>query len=84
MTGAAPSMRAIEACRRAGLPVIGPLECTCGLRGRLVVRARSSGGLEILWPYLERCPIHGLRDLEQPSTANVDHQRRRARAATGA
>jgi RecB family endonuclease NucS len=50
--------RAVDACRRAGLPVIGPAQCTCSLRGRLVVRA-SAHRLEVLWPYDRPCPIHG-------------------------
>jgi hypothetical protein len=69
MTGTAPRRRAIEACRLAGLPVVDPHDCTCGMHGGLVVLARSSGGLEVLWPYDERCPIHEPRDDEQPPTA---------------
>jgi hypothetical protein len=84
LIGTAPRRRAIEACRRAGLPVIDPHDCTCGLRGRLVVLARSAGGLEVLWPYNERCPIHGPRGHEPPPTARLDRGRSRARTATGA
>jgi hypothetical protein len=39
--------RAIEACRRAGLPVVNPGDCTCRLAGRLVVLARAAG-LEVV------------------------------------
>ena len=35
--------RTIDACRRAGLPVVDERDCTCGLRGRLVVLARPDG-----------------------------------------
>jgi hypothetical protein len=54
--------RTIQACRRAGLPVVDDGDCTCGLRGRLVVMIARSGGLEVVWPYDRRCPIHGRRD----------------------
>ena len=59
MTGTAPKRRAIDACRRAGLPVVGPHDCTCALRGRLVVLACTSSGLEVLWPYDERARLKG-------------------------
>jgi hypothetical protein len=84
MIGTAPKRRAIEACWRAGLAVVDARDCTCGLRGRLVVVARSSGGLEILWPYAERCPIHRPRDHEQPPTARLNCGRSWAPAATSA
>jgi predicted RNA-binding protein with PUA domain len=48
---------AIQACRDAGLPVVEPDACTCGLRGQLVVLARPDG-LRVVWPYHQRCPIH--------------------------
>ena len=35
--------RAIRACRSAGLPVIEPGDCSCGLSGHLVVLARPDG-----------------------------------------
>jgi hypothetical protein len=63
MTGADQVKRAIHACRHAGLPVIDPADCACGLRGRLVVLIRPDG-LRVLWPYEQRCPIHGLPDSE--------------------
>ena len=31
MSGTEPVTRAIEACRAAGLPVVDPHDCTCGL-----------------------------------------------------
>jgi hypothetical protein len=65
MTGTGEPNRAIEACRAAGLPVIDETDCTCRLRGRLVVVARS-GGLQIVWPYDRRCPAHGRGDREGP------------------
>lgn len=58
--------RAIEACRNAGLPVIDPQDCTCGLSGRLVVLA-GPDGLRVVWPYEQRCPIHGSRAREGSS-----------------
>jgi hypothetical protein len=36
MTGEDQLKRTIQACRRAGLPVIDEQDCTCSLRGRLV------------------------------------------------
>ena len=73
--------RAIDACRRAGLPVVDEADCTCGLRGRLVVLARSDG-LRVLWPYDQRCPIHGSRDREGPPPPTRRRQRRsRSQAA---
>jgi len=50
--------RTIAACRRAGLAVVDEGDCTCRLRGQLVVLARA-GGLQVVWPYDQRCPIHG-------------------------
>ena len=69
MTGADRGKRAIKACREAGVPVIDPEGCTCGLSGRLVVLA-GPDGLRIVWPYEQRCPIHGARDRDrlQPVT----------------
>ncbi|MFZ0972455.1 MAG: hypothetical protein WAN22_09525 [Solirubrobacteraceae bacterium] len=63
MTGSEHSQvrRAIQACRSAGLPVVHPDDCTCSLSGRLVVLARPEG-LKVVWPYEQRCPIHGPRD----------------------
>jgi hypothetical protein len=52
--------RAIQACRHAGLPVVEPDACTCGLRGQLVVLARPDG-LRVVWPHSKRCPIHDPR-----------------------
>ncbi len=60
--------RAIQACRAAGLPVVDPRDCTCGLHGRLVVLARPDG-LRVVWPYDRRCPLHGPRDREGPQPA---------------
>jgi hypothetical protein len=57
--------RTVDACRRAGLPVIQPAQCTCRLRGRLVVLA-SAHGLEVVWPYDRPCPIHGDQQHERP------------------
>jgi hypothetical protein len=53
--------RTTDACRDAGLPVVDECDCTCGLRGQLVVVTRP-GGLEVIWPYHQRCPIHAPRD----------------------
>lgn len=53
--GGAPG--AIDACRRAGLPVIQEQDCTCGLAGRLVVLA-SPDGLRVIWPYHRPCRVH--------------------------
>ena len=80
MTGTDQLKRTIEACRRAGLPVIGESDCTCDLHGRLVVLARESG-LQVVWPYDLRCPIHGARERE--GTAAPVHSRpRRSRSQT--
>ena len=69
MTGVDDAKRAIRACQHAGLPIVNPGDCTCALRGRLVVEARPRG-LRVVWPYEERCPIHGLADCapSQPAT----------------
>ena len=67
--------RTIDACRDAGLPVVDERDCTCRLRGRLVVLARA-GGLEVIWPYDRRCPIHGLRDPDVPRRAARPRRRR--------
>ncbi len=58
--------RAIRACRSAGLPVIEPGDCSCGLSGHLVVLARPDG-LRLLWPSEQRCPIHAPRRREAPT-----------------
>lgn len=73
--------RAIQACRCAGLPVVNPDDCTCGLSGQLVVLT-GPDGLRLVWPYEQRCPIHSPRDREgsQPVTG-VRATRPRARAA---
>jgi hypothetical protein len=68
MTGTDPLNRTIDACRRAGLPVLEDKQCTCGLRGRLVVLA-TPDGLRVLWPYDGRCPAHTPRDREGPRPA---------------
>jgi hypothetical protein len=65
MTGTDQLKRTIEACRRAGLPVIDDTQCTCKLHGRLVVLA-SLDGLRFLWPYDGRCPVHDPPDSEGP------------------
>jgi hypothetical protein len=82
MTGGDRGKRAIKACREAGFPVIDPEDCTCGLSGRLVVLA-GPDGLRIVWPYEQRCPIHGARDRErlQPVT-RARAGRSRSQAAT--
>jgi hypothetical protein len=69
-----PRNRTIAACREAGLPVIDEHGCTCRLRGQLVVLARR-GGLEVIWPYDRRCPIHDPRDM--PAQAAGGQRRRR-------
>jgi hypothetical protein len=81
MTGADGVGRAIQACRRAGLPVIDPEDCTCSLRGRLVVLAEHDG-LRVVWPYDQDCPIHRRRELEQPVL--IGSWAARARAASDA
>jgi len=55
--------RAERACRRAGLPVVAEHECSCALRGRLVIVA-GAHGLGVGWPYAWRCPIHSGHDAE--------------------
>jgi hypothetical protein len=67
--------RTIDACRDAGLAVVNERDCTCGLRGRLVVLARA-GSLEVIWPYDRRCPTHGLRDPDAPRQAARPRRRR--------
>jgi hypothetical protein len=67
--------RAVRACRRAGLTVINQHECTCRLRGRLVLLAQP-GRLELLWPYRHPCPIH---DLAARHPRRVDAGRQEAR-----
>ena len=82
MTGGDRGKRAIQACREAGFPVIDPEDCTCGLSGRLVVLA-GPDGLRIVWPYEQRCPIHGARDRERPQpVTRVRAGRSRSQAAT--
>ena len=78
MTGSEHSQirRAIQACRDAGLPVVDPDDCTCSLSGRLVVLARPDG-LKVVWPYEQRCPVHGPRDRDD--AAGADSRRARAR-----
>jgi hypothetical protein len=66
MTGEDQLKRTIQACRRAGLPVIDEQDCTCNLRGQLVVVARA-GGLQVMWPYERGCPIHGLEERDRPA-----------------
>ena len=81
MTGADQLKRTIDACRRAGLPVIEAKQCTCGLRGRLVV-LDGPDGLRVLWPYDGRCLVHGPRDREGPAPARRPRQgRSRSQAA---
>jgi len=67
--------RTIDAGRDAGLPVVDECDCTCGLRGRLVVLARAAG-LEVIWPYDRRCPIHGLRNPDVALPAARPRRRR--------
>ena len=74
--------RAIQACRAAGLPVIDPSDCTCGLDGRLVVLALPDG-LRVVWPYDRRCPLHRPRRREGPQPAeHVRGGRSRSQTAT--
>ena len=74
--------RAIQAYRAAGLPVVDPRDCTCGLPGRLVVLARPDG-LRVVWPYDRRCPLHGTGDREGPQPAErVRGDRSRSQTAT--
>jgi hypothetical protein len=81
MTGTNQLKRTIDACRRAGLPVIEAKQCTCSLRGRLVV-LDGPDGLRILWPYDGRCLMHGPRDREGPRPAGRSRQgRSRSQAA---
>jgi hypothetical protein len=84
MTGQDPVKRAIEACRAAGLPVVDHDECTCNLRGRLVVLAYAHG-LQVVWPYDRCCPIHGVHERERiPATVRSRRIRSRSQAATDA
>lgn len=76
----APIRRAVRVCRRAGLPVVDQHDCTCALRGRLVVLARAHG-LELIWPYERTCPIHGSDNVARPQPG-VRSRRRPARAQT--
>ena len=68
MAGAGEVRRAVRACRTAGLPVIDVAQCTCALRGRLVVVA-GPDGLRVVWPYDHLCPIHRPRRGEEPQPA---------------
>ena len=77
--------RAIDACRRAGLPIIKGNECTCSLRGRLVV-LDGPEGLRVLWPYDGRCLVHGPRDREglgQPISSGKGDRAPRPRGMRG-
>ena len=67
--------RAVDACRRAGLPVIEAKQCTCSLRGRLVV-LDGPDGLRVMWPYDGRCLVHTPRDREGPMPARRPRQGR--------
>jgi hypothetical protein len=81
MTGQDPVKRAIEACRAAGLPVVESDECTCNLPGRLVVLAHAHG-LQVVWPYDRRCPIHGVPEHERiAATVRSSRGRSRSHAA---
>ena len=81
MTGTDRLKRTIQACRRAGLPVVDEQDCTCALRGRLVVIG-GPGGLEVVWPYNRRCPVHAPRDREGPRRSRRPRESRsRSRAA---
>ena len=81
MTTGSEARRAIHACRRAGLPIVDEQDCTCGLRGRLVVLA-SPDGLRVLWPYDQRCPVHGPRVRQAPRPARRPRRSRtRSQAA---
>jgi hypothetical protein len=75
--------RAVDACRRAGLPVIDPAQCTCSLRGRLVVLA-SAHRLEVIWPYDRPCPIHGHQQHERPAPTSRSRPGRPRSPATRA
>ena len=84
MTGTEQLKRTIDACRRAGLPVIEAKQCTCTLRGRLVV-LDGPDGLRVLWPYDGRCLAHGPRDREGSAPAGRPRERRsRSQAARDA
>jgi RecB family endonuclease NucS len=81
MTSADQLKRTIDACRRAGLPVIEAKQCTCSLRGRLVV-LDGPDGLRVLWPYDGRCLVHAPRDREGPMpTGRARQGRSRSPAA---
>jgi len=67
--------RTIDACRDAGLPVVNERDCTCGLRGRLIVLARAAG-LEVIWSYDRRCLTHDLRDPDAARRAAPPRRRR--------
>jgi hypothetical protein len=72
--------RAIQACHHAGLPVIEPDACTCGLRGQLIVLARPDR-LLVVWPYRQRCLIHHPHRVgERPGKRNRPD---RSRSLTG-
>jgi hypothetical protein len=80
MTRADQLKRTIQACRRAGLPVIYEHDCTCNLRGQLVVLARPDG-LQVMWPYEPRCPIHGQERDRPARTVRRPLRRSRSQAA---
>jgi hypothetical protein len=84
MTDQDPVKRAIEACRAAGLPVVESDECTCNLRGRLVVLAHTHG-LHVVWPYDRCCPMQGVHERERiAATVSSRRGRSRSQAATEA
>jgi len=68
MSDADQPNRTIDACRRAGVAVVEEKQCTCGLRGRLVVLV-SPDGLRVLWPYDASCLVHRPGDREGPRPA---------------
>ncbi len=74
MTGEDQVKRTIQACRRAGLPVIDGEECTCSLDGQLVVLAHEDG-LQVVWPYHPHCRIHRPRDREVSAPGDKDAAR---------
>jgi hypothetical protein len=74
--------RAIRACQFAGLPILEPDDCSCGLCGRLVV-LDGPDGLQLVWPYDQRCPVHDPRDRDASRpTAAVGGAPSRLQAAT--
>jgi hypothetical protein len=73
MTGADRLKRTIDACRRAGLPVIEAKQCTCTLRGRLVV-LDGPDGLRVLWPTTAAAACT-IRETAKDLRLRVDHGR---------